>query len=106
MNYDGKTLKKILRMTQKQLKSYLESILQESGYRTINRKGFLYAPGDFPVLLVAHLDTVHAQRPEIICFSEDDRLIMSPQGIGGDARCGVFMSLQIHREAKCLALLC
>lgn len=56
MNYDGKTLKKILRMTQKQLKSYLESILQESGYRTINRKGFLYAPGAVPVLLVAHLD--------------------------------------------------
>ena len=60
MNYDRKTLKKILRMTQKQLKSHLDSVLQESGYQTINRKGFLYAPGDVPVLLVAHLDTVHA----------------------------------------------
>lgn len=106
MNYNGKTLKKILRMTQKQLKSYLESILQESSYRTINRKGFLYAPGDVPVLLVAHLDTVHAQRPEIICFSEDGRYIMSPQGIGGDDRCGVFMILQIIQEAKCHVLFC
>ena len=106
MNYDGKTLKEILRMTQKQLKSYLDSVLQESGYRTVNRKGFLYAPGDVPVLLVAHLDTVHAQRPEIICFSEDGRFIMSPQGIGGDDRCGVFMILQIIREAKCHVLFC
>ncbi|MFR7719053.1 MAG: M28 family peptidase [Lachnospiraceae bacterium] len=106
MNYDGKTLKKILRMTQKQLKSYLDSVLQESGYRTVNRKGFLYAPGDVPVLLVAHLDTVHAQRPEIICFSEDGRFIMSPQGIGGDDRCGVFMILQIIQEAKCHVLFC
>lgn len=62
MNYDGKTLEKILRMTQKQLKSYLESLLQESGYRAINRKGFLYAPGDVPVLLIAHLDNAYTPK--------------------------------------------
>ena len=106
MNYDVKRLKQILQLSQKELKNHLEDTLQESGYQTINRKGFLYAPGDVPVLLVAHLDTVHQEKPEIICFSGDGRFLMSPQGIGGDDRCGVFMILQIIQDVKCHVLFC
>ena len=94
MNYDVKNLKEILQMSQEELKSHLEGVLQEKGYHTQNRKGYLYAPGKVPVLLVAHLDTVHTMKPDIICFSEDGRFVMSPQGIGGDDRCGVYMILQ------------
>ena len=49
----------ILRMRQKELRHYLVGHLKESGYDVVKRKGFLYAKGDVPVLLVAHLDTVH-----------------------------------------------
>ena len=75
-------------------------------YTTVNKKGFLYAEGDIPVLLVAHLDTVHSEKAEIICFSEDMRYVMSPQGIGGDDRCGVYMIMQLIRDYKCHVLFC
>lgn len=104
--YDVKKLKSILQMSQSELKRHLNDILQGQGYNTVNKKGFLYAPGTVPVLLVAHLDTVHQERPHIICFSEDGRFVMSPQGIGGDDRCGVYMTLQILREAHCHVLFC
>ena len=106
MNYDVKNLKEILQMSQEELKSHLEGVLQEKGYHTQNRKGYLYAPGKVPVLLVAHLDTVHTMKPDIICFSEDGRFVMSPQGIGGDDRCGVYMILQIIQDARCHVLFC
>lgn len=96
----------ILRMRQKELRHYLVGHLKESGYDVVKRKGFLYAKGDVPVLLVAHLDTVHNEIPSIICRSADGRYIMSPQGIGGDDRCGVYMILQIIKEVRCHVLFC
>lgn len=96
----------ILRMRQKDLKHYLAGHLKKLGYETVKKKGFLYAEGTVPVLLVAHLDTVHNEPPHIICRSEDGRYIMSPQGIGGDDRCGVYMILQIISEVRCHVLFC
>lgn len=101
-----KLLKTIIQMSQQELKEYLKTVLCDMGYITVDRKGFLYAEGDIPVLLAAHLDTVHRDRAEIICFSEDGRYVMSPQGIGGDDRCGVYMILQIIRQSKCHVLFC
>ncbi len=106
MEYNIKKLKALLQMSQKELKGYLEEYLQTLGYLTINRQGYLYAPGTIPVLLIAHLDTVHRHIPSIICFSEDKRYIMSPQGIGGDDRCGVYMIMQIIKEQRCHVLFC
>ncbi len=106
MEYNIKELKTLLQMSQKELKGYLEEYLQTLGYLTINRQGYLYAPGTVPVLLVAHLDTVHHDKPSIICFSEDKRYVMSPQGIGGDDRCGVYMILQIIKKYNCHILFC
>ena len=57
----------ILRMRQKDLKHYLAGHLKKLGYETVKKKGFLYAEGTVPVLLVAHLDTVHNEPPHIIC---------------------------------------
>lgn len=96
----------ILRMRQKELKHYLAGHLKKLGYDMVKRKGFLYAKGEAPVLLVAHLDTVHNEIPSIICRSADGRYIMSPQGIGGDDRCGVYMILQIINEVRCHVLFC
>lgn len=100
------TFDEILRMRQKELKHYLAGYLKEADYNIVRKKGFLYAKGEVPVLLVAHLDTVHKEKPNIICRSEDGRYIMSPQGIGGDDRCGVFMILQIINQVRCHILFC
>lgn len=96
----------VLRMRQKDLKHTLKKELREMDYAPVSQSGFLYAPGDVSVLLVAHLDTVHQQRPEIICYSKDGRYVMSPQGIGGDDRAGVYMILKIINHARCHVLFC
>ena len=83
----------ILKMTQGELKEHLVQLLRAHGYEPVCKSGFLYAEGTVPVLLVAHLDTVHTHRPDIICRSEDGRYLMSPYGIGGDDRAGVYMIL-------------
>ena len=90
----------ILKMTQGELKEYLAQQLCEYGYEPVCKNGFLYAEGTVPVLLVAHLDTVHTHQPDIICRSEDGRYLMSPYGIGGDDRAGVYMILLLMREWK------
>lgn len=96
----------ILKLSQVELKDALNKELQMNGYTSTAKDGFLYAPGTVPVLLVAHLDTVHDKAPSIICYSKDNRVIMSPQGIGGDDRAGVYMILEIIRQANCHVLFC
>ncbi len=49
---------------------------------------FILVKGVAPILLVAHLDTVHKNLVRNICTSADGNILMSPQGIGGDDRCG------------------
>lgn len=96
----------ILRLEQPELKIALAQHLTQAGYKPVEHKGYLYAAGDIPVMLVAHLDTVHPQPVKYICYTEDGKVAMSPQGIGGDDRCGVWMILEIIRSARCHILFC
>jgi len=98
----NKKFEKILRMTQPVLKNYLKSKLENLGYDTRFHEGFVYGKGEIPVLLVAHMDTVHKEIPYQIIYKDD--YMFSPQGIGGDDRCGVWMILQIIEELKCHVL--
>ena len=94
-------LKNLFTYTDTQLKDALHYELLFRGYDAdsmYNTKDFLYAEGDAPYMLVAHLDTVHKSVPSIICYSQDNNYIMSPQGIGGDDRCGVFIILSLLRR--------
>ena len=99
-------LKNIFRWSQPELKKRLKGLLKNKGYNPISENGFLYAKGELPVLLVAHLDTVHRECVREIVYSKDGREIWSPQGIGGDDRCGVFMILKIIQELRCHVLFC
>jgi len=96
----------IVKMTQEKLKAVLVDELSAIGYKPLNKPGFLYARGTVPVLLVAHLDTVHKELVKDICFSQDGSIVMSPQGIGGDDRCGVYMILEIIKMQRCHVLFC
>ena len=94
-------LNQLFTYTDTQLKDALHYELLFKGYSPdtmYNTKDFLYAEGDAPYMLVAHLDTVHKQEPSIICYSKDNNYIMSPQGIGGDDRCGVYIILSLLRQ--------
>lgn len=87
-------------LTQAELKARLEDELVDVYHREIvNGKGFLYAPGTFPVLLCAHLDTVHKSAPKEIYY--ENGCMFSPQGIGGDDRCGVYMVMELIKYYDC-----
>ena len=92
----------ICKMTQPALKKHLAKQFPNA----ISEDGFIFAEGTFPVLLVAHLDTVHKEPPTKIVYSNDGDIISSPQGIGGDDRCGVYMILQVLKECNCSVLFC
>lgn len=99
-----KTFEDICRMSQADVKAYMKEYLNSNGYSAIDEDGFLYAKGTVPVLLVAHMDTVHKEM-----VKETKRVgdkLSSPQGIGGDDRCGVFIIMNLVKELHCSVLLC
>lgn len=99
-----KTFEDICRMTQAEVKAYMKKYLISKKYNVVDEDGFLYAKGTNPVLLVAHMDTVHTQQcTEIVNV---DGQISSPQGIGGDDRCGIFIIMNLIKEFNCSVLLC
>lgn len=82
----------ICKMTQEELLGALPSYLEKhySKDKIHNTDRYIYVEGDIPVLLVAHLDTVHLNTPKNIWVTLDQSMIKSDTGIGGDDRCGVY----------------
>ena len=96
-NFNLKGFKLLLQSTEKDLLTYLGGqILSTYGKDNVDiNSSYIFGKGDLPVLLVAHMDTVHDSLPTRIYFDEDNGSIWSPQGIGGDDRCGVYSILYI-----------
>ncbi len=88
----------LCRLTQKEMKNYLSDLFPNS----IKGDGYLYVPGTFPVMLLAHMDTVHKEVPKEFIY--DGNIISSPQGIGGDDRCGIYMILKVREKYNCAIL--
>lgn len=91
-------LEDFLRPTQKQLFKRLAKKFK--GNTLISKGNFILVHGQAPVMLVAHLDTVHDQPVRDICLSDDKNILMSPQGIGGDDRCGCFALVKVYQSAQ------
>ena len=99
-----KSFEDICKMTQAEVKEYMNSYLVSKKYEPINEDGFLYAKGTEPVLLIAHMDTVHKEQCKSIINVKGR--YSSPQGIGGDDRCGIFIIMNLVKEFHCSVLLC
>lgn len=89
MTTNIKEFKELLKLEQEELHEYLCEILP-SYYeedKIIDQYGsFLYCQGEIPVLMVAHLDTVHKKAPTNIFYDSEQGIMWSPDGIGGDDR--------------------
>lgn len=96
----------ICRMTQKELKSFVTVKLAKTHKDIVAGDGYVYAQGKFPVLLVAHLDTVHKEAPYEFIYNSKQKSYSSPQGIGGDDRCGIYMIFEIIKQYNCSVLFC
>jgi hypothetical protein len=86
---------RILKMTQEEVKTYMNLELRAMGYKTVMGDGFLYAEGDIPVGLVAHMDTVHAT-PKHIKYHKGT--MTCDTGLGADDRAGVYGILHLVRS--------
>ena len=101
-----KKFAKILRKSQEDLKIYVQDQLRNTHKYVKSGDGWVYAKGEIPILLVAHLDTVHKELPQQIYYDQETETLSSPQGIGGDDRCGVYMILEIVKQYNCCVLFC
>lgn len=101
-----KQLSKIFTMTEKELKDYVAKELKKNYQTVLVEDGFVYAQGDFPVMLAAHLDTVHPSTPKTFTYLKDGQTVSSPQGIGGDDRCGVYAILNLVKKYHCSVVFC
>lgn len=96
----------ICKMTQKHLKEYVATELKRTYTDVTVGDGFVFAKGTFPVLLVAHLDTVHKKLPSLIAYDAERDALFCEEGIGGDDRCGVYMIFEIIKRYNCSVLFC
>lgn len=102
----NKKFVKMCKMSQKELKKYVESRLRNTHNDITVGDGFVYAAGTFPVLLVAHLDTVHDLLPSKVYYDAIKEAFYCDEGIGGDDRCGVYMIFEVLKKFNCSVLFC
>jgi hypothetical protein len=81
----------ILKLSDAELFQYLK----ENNKNAIVGESYIlyFKDKKFPTM-VAHIDTVHKEPPRNILWN--NRYIWSPEGIGGDDRCGVYSLLQFQ----------
>lgn len=89
---------KLCLLSQEEMKAYVKSRLGNHG-KVVSGDGYVYHKGTFPVLLCAHMDTVHKNLPRTLVYANGT--LSSPQGIGGDDRCGIYMIFKILKEYDC-----
>ncbi len=92
-----KNLEDFLKPTQKELFNLLRK--KYRGKAVVHKGCYVLVPGEAPVMLLAHMDTVHEKPVKHICKTPDGNILMSPQGIGGDDRCGVYALVKVHEAA-------
>lgn len=88
-------------MTQENLHQSLKTFLTKrySEDKVVEmEEHFLFAIGNIPICLVAHLDTVHKRLPHEIFFDQSKNVIWSPQGLGADDRAGVYAILELVKR--------
>lgn len=87
-------------LTQKELKATLVKFLKTKYNTVVETKDYIYAIGDIPIALCAHMDTVFQKPPEKneIYYDRRKGVMWSPVGLGADDRAGVFSIIQIIKH--------
>lgn len=106
MKINKKEFEMICRASQEVLKGLLTHKLKGEYDEIISGDGYLFAKGSIPILLVAHMDTVHNELPKHFVYKGTGDRVSSPQGIGGDDRCGIYMIMEVIKKHKCSVLFC
>lgn len=89
----------LLKMSEETLLLKLPFILKKLGYKkTESTNNYIFAKGNIPVLLIAHVDTVLKSPPTEIFYDSEKTVMWSPRGLGADDRAGIFSILKILED--------
>lgn len=95
---DVKTFEQLCGLTQTAMHKTLSTYLKSKYKRVVSTKDYIYAIGDIPIALVAHMDTVFRTPAENVFYDRRKNVMWSPEGLGADDRAGIFSILQILRK--------
>lgn len=90
--------KQICSMRQDGLKKSLSEMLKEKYKEVIETDKYIYAIGNIPITLVAHMDTVFHFPPREFFYDREANVVWSPEGAGADDRAGIFAILFILKS--------
>ena len=93
-----KLFEQIVKMNEASLLKTMNTYLKRFYNKVTYTKDYVYAIGDIPITLVAHVDTVFKERPEDIFYDRVENVLWSPQGLGADDRAGVFAIINIVKS--------
>ena len=90
-------------MTQNELKILLYEELKMCGYHPVMEETYLYAEGNIPIALSAHLDTVFPEETRKNLHAriiKESNILFAEEGLGADDRAGVIMIMKIVMTTK------
>ncbi len=87
-------------LTAEELLNYLKEVLKAYGYKPVKAEEYLFAEGKEPVLMVAHVDTVHKWPPVNVFYDPAAEVLWSPEGLGADDRAGVLGILWLLKQGR------
>lgn len=95
---DFQIMENLFSLTEEQLKITVGKFLKTKYENVVETEDYVYAIGDIPVALVAHLDTVWETPPKELFYDAQKGVIFTPGGMGADDRAGVYAIIQIIRS--------
>ena len=95
---DLQLFEEVASLTQDNLKRVMSKYLQKHYKKVTTTVDYIFAEGDIPIALVAHMDTVFSYPPDEIFYDTRKNVMISPDGLGADDRAGVWIILQIIRS--------
>ena len=100
-----KKLTKYLQLDEDRLLSVLHKELLLMDYTLTVNEDLEYIYGvpngdSLPVMLVAHVDTVHKNKPSLVYHDTEHNVMWSPGGLGADDRAGVFAVMEIAKKFR------
>lgn len=97
---DYELLTMVCQCRQSKLQKMLYKVLKRHYKNIINTSDYIFARGDIPIALIAHMDTVFKIPPAKIYYDREEGVLWSPDGLGADDRAGVFLILKILQNMK------
>lgn len=93
-----KLFEQIVKMNEASLLKAMNTYLKRFYNKVTYTKDYVYAIGDIPITLVAHVDTVFKEKPEDVFYDRVKNVLWSPQGLGADDRAGIFAIINIVKS--------